>query len=291
LAIWATEGDKNTKFFLNLEKYKQESNAVKELINEQNDVISDTDSILEMEYTFYKKLYSCVDVNVDKMEDFLQSVNNEIDDDDKIMCDTEISYDEIIEALVNMSKNKSPGSDGLTTEFYCKFYDCLNHILFKIFNTVYVEGKLSRSMRAGILSLIYKKKGDKRVLKNYRPISLLQVDYKILARIMANRFKKVLPKIISENQTCCIIGRDISNNIANVRDVITLVESDELEGYVIKIDQEKAFDRVSHQYIFNVLKKFGFGDVFIKWIMIFYNKINSTVKCNGFLTKYFSITI
>ena len=288
-AIWATEGDKNTKFFLNLEKYKQESNAVKELINEQNDVISDTDSILEMEYTFYKKLYSCVDVNVDKMEDFLQSVNNEIDDDDKIMCDTEISYDEIIEALVNMSKNKSPGSDGLTTEFYCKFYDCLNHILFKIFNTVYVEGKLSRSMRAGILSLIYKKKGDKRVLKNYRPISLLQVDYKILARIMANRFKKVLPKIISENQTCCIIGRDISNNIANVRDVITLVESDELEGYVIKIDQEKAFDRVSHQYIFNVLKKFGFGDVFIKWIMIFYNKINSTVKCNGFLTKYFSI--
>ena len=140
-------------------------------------------------------------------------------------------------------------------------------------------------MRAGILSLIYKKKGDRRVLKNYRPISLLQVDYKILARIMANRFKKVLPKIISENQTCCIIGRDISNNIANVRDVITLVESDELEGYVIKIDQEKAFDRVSHQYIFNVLKKFGFGDVFIKWIMIFYNKINSNVKCNGFLTK------
>jgi hypothetical protein len=59
--------------------------------------------------------------------------------------------------------------------------------------------------------------------------------------------------------------------------------------FVIKIDQEKAFDRVSHQYIFNVLKKFGFGDVFIKWIMIFYNKINSTVKCNGFLTKYFNI--
>jgi hypothetical protein len=118
-----------------------------------------------MEYTFYKKLYSCVDVNVDKMEEFLQSVNNEIDDDDKIMCHTEISYDEITEALVNMSKNKSPGSDGLTTEFHSKFYDCLNHILFKIFNTVYVEGKLSRSMRASILSFIYKKKGDRRVLK------------------------------------------------------------------------------------------------------------------------------
>ena len=60
-------------------------------------------------------------------------------------------------------------------------------------------------------------------LGNFALCSLLQVDYKILARIMANRFKKVLPTVISENQTCCIIGRDISNNIANVRDVITLV--------------------------------------------------------------------
>jgi hypothetical protein len=76
----------------------------------------------------------------------------------------------------------------------------LNHIHFKIFNTVYVEGKLSRSMRAGILSLIYKKKGDRRVLKNYRPISLLQVDYKILARIMANRFKKFYPKLYQKTK-------------------------------------------------------------------------------------------
>jgi hypothetical protein len=55
-------------------------------------------------------------------------------------------------------------------------------------------------MRAGILSLIYKKKGDRRVLKNYRPISLLQVDYKILARIMANRFKKFYPKLYQKTK-------------------------------------------------------------------------------------------
>jgi hypothetical protein len=87
---------------------------------------------------------------------------------------------------------------------------------------------------------------------------------------MANRFKKVLPKIVSENQTCCIVGRDISNSIANVRDLITLVENDNLEGYIIKADQEKAFDRLSHEYMFTVLEKFGFGNVFVKWINIFY---------------------
>jgi hypothetical protein len=205
------------------------------------------------------------------------------------MCDSDITSDEIIEALTAMSKNKSPGSDGLTTEFYCTFYDSLRNILPKIFNAAYDEGVLSRSMKSGVISLIYKKKGDRRCIRNYRPISLLQVDYKILARIMANRFKKVLPKIVSENQTCCIVGRDISNSIANVRDLITLVENDNLEGYIIKADQEKAFDRLSHEYMFTVLEKFGFGDVFVKWINIFYSEINSSVKCNGFLTKYFSV--
>ena len=288
-AIWATEGDKNTKYFLNLEKYKQETNSVKELFNKNGEVVNDTDSILDIEYDFYKDLYSSVQIENDKIDEFLEHVNKKIDEDDKNMCDSDITSDEIIEALTAMSKNKSPGSDGLTTEFYCTFYDSLRNILPKIFNAAYDEGVLSRSMKSGVISLIYKKKGDRRCIRNYRPISLLQVDYKILARIMANRFKKVLPKIVSENQTCCIVGRDISNSIANVRDLITLVENDNLEGYIIKADQEKAFDRLSHEYMFTVLEKFGFGDVFVKWINIFYSEINSSVKCNGFLTKYFSI--
>jgi hypothetical protein len=154
-----------------------------------------------------------------------------------------------------------------------------------LFNSIENEGTLSRSMTCGVISLIYKKKGDRRSLKNYRPISLLQVDYKILARIMANRIKNVLPNIISVDQTCCIMGRDISNNIANVRDIIELIERDNLEGYIIKIDQEKAFDRVSHAYLFRVLQKYGFGEKFVKWIEIFYNGTNSAVKCNGFLKE------
>ncbi|CAG2235175.1 unnamed protein product [Mytilus edulis] len=288
-ATWATEGDKNTKYFLNLEKYRQESNSVKELYNVNDEIVNDTDGILDIEYNFYKELYSCVEIETDKLCDFLQHVDKKVDDDDKEICDSDITFNEIAEALSSMSKNKSPGSDGLTTEFYCTFYDSLREILYKVFNAVYDEGILSRSMRSGVISLIFKKKGDKRGIKNYRPISLLQVDYKILARVMANRFKKVLPKIVSENQTCCIVGRDISNSIANVRDIITLVENDDMEGYIVKADQEKAFDRLSHEYMLSVLKKFGFGESFIKWITIFYNEINSSVKCNGFLTKYFAI--
>ncbi|CAG2242715.1 unnamed protein product [Mytilus edulis] len=288
-AIWAVESDKCTKYFLNLEKYKQENNSIKELLNENNESVYATEGILDLQYKFYKELYSCVDTDNDKMSELLDSVDTKIDDNDCNFCDADISHEEIFKAINQMSKNKSPGSDGLTVEFYCQFYNELRNVLFDLFNVIEKEGVLGRSMKCGVISLIYKKKGDKKSLKNYRPISLLQVDYKILARIMANRFKVVLPKIVSNDQTCCIIGRDISNNIANVRDIIELIEKDELEGYIMKLDQEKAFDRVSHKYLLYVLRKYGFGDRFVKWIEIFYNGINSAVKCNGFLTNYFHI--
>jgi hypothetical protein len=115
---------------------------------------------------FYKDLYSSVQIENDKIDEFLEHVNKKIDEDDKNMCDSDITSDEIIEALTAMSKNKSPGSDGLTTEFYCTFYDSLRNILPKIFNAAYDEGVLSRSMKSGVISLIYKKKGDRRCIRN-----------------------------------------------------------------------------------------------------------------------------
>ncbi|CAC5415423.1 unnamed protein product [Mytilus coruscus] len=89
--------------------------------------------------------------------------------------------------------------------------------------------------------------GDQSDLNNFRPISLLNVDYKILARVMANRFKYVLPKVISPNQSCCNLGKDISDTVASVRDIMNLVEMDDIECYLLKLDQEKAFDRAGHE--------------------------------------------
>ncbi|CAC5379785.1 unnamed protein product [Mytilus coruscus] len=103
---------------------------------------------------------------------------------------------------------------------------------------------------------------------------------------MANRLKIVLPFVISKFQSCCVAGRDIADTTASIRDIIDLIEQENFEGYLLKIDQQNAFDRVDHKYLFSVLEKFGFGDKFINWIKIFYTEIFSTVKCNGFLTKY-----
>lgn len=129
-------------------------------------------------------------------------------------------------------------------------------------------------MKIGVSTLLYKKSGDKKCLKTYRPISLLNVDNKIIVIVMANRLEFVLPNIIiSDAQTCCIIGKYIADTVFSVKDIIDLVEMDNLEGYIAKIDQEKAFGRVCHDYLFDVLEKFGFGPYFQRWIKIFYHDV------------------
>ncbi|KAL5017683.1 hypothetical protein ScPMuIL_005234, partial [Solemya velum] len=175
-------------------------------------------------------------------------------------------------------------------EFYKKFWPQLCPILLEIYEEVFKSGILTNSMKRGVITLIYKNKGDRRNLKNWRPISLLNVDYKIIAKVLANRLKYVLQYIISQDQTCCVQGRDIAENIVALRDVIHYIENNRgLQGIILKVDQEKAFDRVSHSYMFHALEAFNFGQKFIRWIQIFYTDIQSAVKCNGFLTSYFDV--
>ena len=285
-ANWAIDGDKNSKYFLQLEKHRQENNSIKELKNKENKILKTSDEILDEIYEYYKDLFSCTNIIENKMFEISSFISKQVSDEQKQFLDSEITSEEIFKSLHEMSKNKSPGGDGITVSFYCKFFHHFGEILEKIFGVIQKEGRMTRSMRHGIITLIYKNKGDKDLLKNYRPISLLTVDYKILARIMANRLKLVLPDIISEFQSCCIIGRDIADTTASIRDVIDLIEQDNLEGYLIKVDQQNAFDRIDHKYLFHILEKFGFGENFINWIRIFYTDIFSSVKCNGFLTKY-----
>ena len=126
-------------------------------------------------------------------------------------------------------------------------------------------------------------------MKNYRPISLLNTDYKIIAKIIANRLKKVLPTIIHEDQSFGIKGRSIQDNIILMKSLIDFINQKNLGGIFLNIDQEKAFDRVSHYYLFTTIKKFGFGPRFQEWIKILYSNMKSKVCINGFLSSEINI--
>ncbi|CAC5423425.1 unnamed protein product [Mytilus coruscus] len=117
-AYWAVEGDKNSKYFLQLEKYRQENNAIKELENDQGKLLTKSNDVLDEIQDYYKNLYSCTNIDESKMKEISNFLTNKVSEDDVNFCDSDIKLEEIFKSLHEMNKNKSPGSDGLTVSFY-----------------------------------------------------------------------------------------------------------------------------------------------------------------------------
>ena len=134
-----------------------------------------------------------------------------------------------------------------------------------------------------------KKDKDLLDIKNYRPISLLTVDYKIIAKTMANRLKNCIDSVIHPDQSGFLKGRNIGNNVRLLLDVIEYTDFNKLPAAVLLLDIEKAFDSVSHEFLFSVLEYFNFGKNFIQWVKTFYSSRKSYVMNNGFLTKSISM--
>ena len=179
-------------------------------------------------------------------------------------CDLErdITAYEVKVALFQMKKNKSPGLDGLTVEFYQTYWNIICSDILEVYNRCLKNNRLCNTMNSALIRLIYKNSGDRCELKNWRPISLLTVDYKILSKVITNRLKLVMPLLIGEEQTCGVVGRKIQDNLMVLRDVIDYVNLENLEAALISIDQEKAFDRISWNYMFTVMTKNGDSSVF-----------------------------
>ena len=187
-----------------------------------------------------------------------------------------------------MENDKSPGIDGLTSNFYKHFWPLFGNSLTRVFNYAFLAGRLSVSQRRGIITLLFKK-GDRTLLKNWRPITLLTSDYKILTKALANRLHKVLPLIVHSDQTASIKGRTINDNTRLLHDVITYANEENVPLALISVDQLKAFDRVAHGFLFKTLERFGFGPSFLRWIQVIYNSVSSSVKTNGWFTAFIGL--
>ena len=151
-------------------------------------------------------------------------------------------------------------------------------------------GILSNDQRRGILNLTPKANKDLRFLRNWRPISILNTDYKILAKVLASRLQQVLPVLVNKDQVGYIKGRYIGENIRMIEDVMNYTELKHLPGYIILIDFEKAFDSVSWDFLFSTLSSLNFGENFIKWIKIMYTNIESCITNNGYSSRFFQLS-
>ena len=170
-----------------------------------------------------------------------------------------ISEEECLTALKEYKNNKTPGTDGFSAEFYKFFWSDLGTEMTASFNYAFQKGSLSISQKRGIISLIPKKNKDKTLLENLRPISLLNVDYKILTKSIAKRLEKVLPKIINSDQTGYIKGRFIGENVRVIQDVMFHTKQEEKPGIAIFLDFRKAFNTIEWNYLRAALQTFNTG--------------------------------
>ncbi len=148
---------------------------------------------------------------------------------------------------------------------------------------------MSTTQRQGVITLIPKDNKSRQLLKNYRPISLLNTIYKMGSASIANRIKTVLDKLINGDQTGFITGRYMGENTRQVYDIMNYVEKNNIPGLLLLIDFEKAFDSISWKFIHKVLHYFQFGQSIRTWITLFYKNAELSVNQHCNLSPFFSI--
>lgn len=154
-------------------------------------------------------------------------------------------------------------------------------------NLAFKEGHLSDTQKMGYITLLCKDSDNSTDVKNYRPISLLNCDYKLISKTITNRVKKVLEYIINPDQTCAVPGRTIFNNLHLMRNIIDYCEQKQLLLAFISLDQEKAFDRANYDFLFQTLSAFNFGPSLIHWIKTLYTEVRSSIIVNNHISDSF----
>lgn len=174
-------------------------------------------------------------------------------------------------------------------EFNLKFWNVLGSDPVWVLNSCLDAGCMLSSQRKGVVSLSYKK-GNRLDPRNWHPISLLNIDYKLASRSIAGRLLKVIHLVVDKDQTCGVPGRFMGENVALLRDVVDYSSLTGVPVAVLSLDQEKAFDCVDWSFMHSTLLALGFGPSFILWVNLFYNSSRSAIMVNGYMSASFNLS-
>ena len=206
------ESENHTDFF-KLEADNATSKQINSLKNGNREVHG-KEEVLDAVHNFWYNLWGTrKNIDVERQENF---VDNNISSWQQQQPDLSgLSKEKLIEGLKTQNKKGSPGSDGLTPAFYDWAWEIIEEDFIEMINNCYLNGSMPASMREAIVTLI-PKKGDKKLLKNWRPVSLLNVDYKILSKVITKRLEEDVKNLISIEQKCAVKGRHISDIHLNI---------------------------------------------------------------------------
>ena len=286
--------EKNNKFFLGIEKARANSKIMEQIKDEQGNTLTKQADIQNRQTRFFEDLYK-KRINEEDMENKIDMFTEGCDipklsENQKEMCDSPLTENEILQSLKKMANGSAPGSDGLTIEFFKFFWSRIKTPLIQCYQSSLEKGFLTISQRSAIITLIHKGKDLPRdEMKNWRPISLTNSDYKLLAKCLALRMNNVIDDIVNPDQVGYIKGRQSSTLLRMIDDVIDQANTRNKPGLLATIDMYHAFDCISKGFMLKTFKKFGFGPNFISWVELLMKDTRSCTNYAGWLSNYFPV--
>ncbi|GBG78001.1 hypothetical protein CBR_g25934 [Chara braunii] len=230
-----------------------------------------------------------IDTDMSTFANLWDNLQAKLPDHMRQQLDRPLSEEELRHTIKAIARGKALGDDGLPIEFYEACWGTLEADLLNMYNEILVGGKLGSTMTRGIITLMFKK-GDKSLVKNWRPISLLNVSYKILAKSLATRLGAALPLLVGKDQGAFVKGRSIFENIVTAIEVLEVVSEEDMEMTVLLLDLEKAYNRVNWAFVMTSLKEMGFGVCFCRWVKVLYTYSTAAVMVNGKCSAEFPLS-
>lgn len=271
---------------------KQQSSNIVQKLKSGSLTLTRPDEISNSFAEFYKILYKNADTCTDNEElnTFLENIKlTELSGTASEQLDRPITAEEVLQVISTLKNNKSPGPDGYINEFYKIFQETVAPLLLNAYHHALKCGNMAPSWREATIIVIHKEGKDPTKCESYRPISLLNTDMRILTAILARRVNKIIIDIIHPDQTGFITGRYYGDNIRRLLNIMSHPTVKKQQAMLLSLDAQKAFDRVSWQYLIQTLKKFKFGPNFIKWIQTLYSNPQAAIRVNGFLSDRFTL--
>jgi hypothetical protein len=278
---WYRDGDRNTPFFHAWASHRRRINTIKRVISGDGQEMTKVEDISEAFVAYYNNLFTTE--GTAGMEEFVAGMQAKVTTEmnAKLVCRFEEC--EVDRALAQMHPLKSPGPDGFSASFYQHSWSMVRKDVCNAVLQFLNNGHFDREINATNIALVPKKKNPSH-LTDFRPISLCNVVYKLIAKVLANRLKKVLGEIISPNQSAFIPGRLITDNVLIAFEALHTMDSrlTGKEGYMaLKLDMSKAYDRVEWDFLELVMRRLGFDERWVCLVMTCVRTVKYSVLING----------
>lgn len=282
---WLHKGDNNTDYFHKIANGRKRKNTIFSLIDDDNTIEGDK-ALLDHATNYYKKLFGPADESRIPLSQSLFDNTEKLTQEDNANLCRPFTESEIKDALFQMEHNKAAGLDKIPIEFYQNCWDIIKNDIIELFADFH-QGKLDVSrLNYGIITLL-PKVSDANKMQPFRPICLLNCLYKWITKVLTLRIAPYAEKLISREQTAFMKNRNIMSGIMALHEVLHETKRKKEIGLVLKLDFEKAYDKVDWNFLFDCLKFRGFCNKWMEWIKEVVIGGTVRVKLNNQLGPYF----